>query len=154
MIFNALIAFLALAPAACLAQSSESAADTSTGLGVFDVQRLKRNCGQGGCYTDLYVNGKKNYMPDAWSFDAHCTLYGVEGEWVECQTQVPYTPPGGLFVKMDPWNKTSRTYDFWFSHHYKELHKTVNATARMEVGDLKWDVSQCRQMTVLSKEYI
>ncbi|EGX95264.1 hypothetical protein CCM_03536 [Cordyceps militaris CM01] len=92
--------------------------------------------------------------PAARSFDAHCNLYAPNGEWMVCQTQVPYTPPGGLFVKMNPWNKTAFTYEFWFSHQYKELDKTVNATARMEVGMPEWDVSDCRQMTVVSKEYI
>ncbi len=157
MFSNIFLALAILAPATCLAQSPESKADDPSraqGLGVFSVQRLGQTCGKPGCYTHLYVNGKSDYIPGAWSFDAHCNVYGVLGDWQECQTQVPYTPPGGLFVKMNPWNQTSQTYEFWFSHEYKEGGRKVNTTGRMEVGKPAWEVSDCRQMTVVSKEYI
>ncbi|PMB70096.1 hypothetical protein BM221_004745 [Beauveria bassiana] len=154
MFSNILVALVALAPTTSLAQSSESKADTSSGLGIFSAQRLKQVCGHGGCIIDLFVNGNHDYMPGARSFDAHCQLYGSDTDWVECVNQVPYMAPGGLFLKMRSYNQTSRSFEFWFSHEYKEDEKTVNATARMEVEQPFWNISKCREMTVMSKEYI
>ncbi|OAA73578.1 hypothetical protein ISF_00479 [Cordyceps fumosorosea ARSEF 2679] len=156
MLPNFLVALLALTPAAAAAAAA-SGPDFRTrtrALGTFGVQRLRQVCGQPGCYTDLFVNGKTDYIPGAWSFDAHCQIRD-DGAWTACDSQVPYTPPGRLFVKMDAWNKASQTYTLWFSAQYNEGDRVVNATARMEVErPVGWDVSQCRQMDVVSKEYI
>ncbi|EJP61264.1 uncharacterized protein BBA_09800 [Beauveria bassiana ARSEF 2860] len=86
MFSNILVALVALAPTTSLAQSSESKADTSSGLGIFSAQRLKQVCGHGGCIIDLFVNGNHDYMPGARSFDAHCQLYGSDTDWFDASS--------------------------------------------------------------------
>lgn len=97
-----------------------------------------------------------DYMPQAYAFDAHCLAYGFRGEWVECQHQLPYNP-SKVYIKMNPWNQTSQSYEFWMTHQYtswSEDGKNVNVTARMDLVRPTWDVTACMDMTVVSKEYI
>ncbi|KAM3537629.1 hypothetical protein ARSEF1564_009444 [Beauveria bassiana] len=161
MFSNILVALVALAPTTSLAQSSESKADTSSGLGIFSAQRLKQVCGHGGCIIDLFVNGNHDYMPGARSFDAHCQLYGSDTDWVECVNQVPYMAPGGLFLKMRPYNQTSRSFEFWFSHEYKEDEKTFDesspssngqaASSRSSPSGIRWPNHLVHQLACLHR---
>ncbi|KAF1734663.1 hypothetical protein CRV24_006205 [Beauveria bassiana] len=143
-----LLGLLALAPATTLAYRGEPKD------GVWDVQRLKQVCGKPGCYQQFYVNVRDENSPTRVAFDSFCTTLLVGGDWQKCGSEVPYSPNGG-FAKMGNYDNATTTADVWFSWIFREDGKNVNATGRMVVESPNyWDVAKCRQMVVVSKEYV
>ncbi|PMB63949.1 hypothetical protein BM221_010111 [Beauveria bassiana] len=134
-----LLGLLALAPATTLAYRGEPKD------GVWDVQRLKQQ---------FHVNVRDENSPTRVAFDSFCTTLLVGGDWQKCGSEVPYSPNGG-FAKIGNFDNTTKTADVWFSWIFREDGKNVNATGRMVVESPKyWDVAKCRQMVVVSKEFV
>ncbi|KAJ3491212.1 hypothetical protein NLG97_g5633 [Lecanicillium saksenae] len=146
---------LALAPAATLVYAGE----TST---TWSVQRLKQNCGKGGCNQEFYINGELRNSGDPYAppfarrFDSHCSGLGLDAGWTACRSQIPYTPEDkGGFERMD-WRGEDRkevVVSFTWLNPYGA--RVMNETGRMVVEPTgRWDVAKCLQMTVISKEEV
>lgn len=148
-----LLSLLALAPAATFVYGAEA-------HGVWNVRRLRQDCGKPGCNQKFYINGERR--DDSAPFvnrrdlDSFCGGLGLGGQWKECRSLNPYTPAGaGGFAKMSGWNETSRTAEVWFTWLTLDGAKTVNETGRMVVEPaVVWDVASCRQMIIVSREEV
>ncbi|KAJ3497188.1 hypothetical protein NLG97_g2093 [Lecanicillium saksenae] len=125
-----------------------------------NVQRLKQNCGKGGCNQSFYINGDLRNSGDPFApifarqFDSRCTL-GMGTGWTACQSQIPYTPEdkGGL-ARME-WNQDKKEVVVSFTWLNEYGAKNVNETGRMVVEPTgRWDVAKCLQMPVISKEEV
>ncbi|EGX91583.1 hypothetical protein CCM_05741 [Cordyceps militaris CM01] len=130
--------------------------------GVWNVQRLKQNCGKGGCNLEFYINGELKITSDPYSapgtrdFDARCTGLAFGGDWTPCQSLIPYTPADrGGRAKMGDVNKTSGSVEVWYAWVNWEGQRQVKETGRMVVEAPRlWDVAKCRQMAIVSREYV
>lgn len=147
-----LVSLLALAPASTLLYGAAAS-------GEWNVQRLRRDCGQGGCNQEFYVNGERltsNSLgnPNSRDFDSYCTGLAFGGEWTACRSQIPYTTEGG-FARMSAIDRTSGAVEVWFTWLNPDGGRPVNETGRIVVeGPKTWDVAQCRQMTIVSKQAV
>ncbi|KGQ03562.1 hypothetical protein BBAD15_g11165 [Beauveria bassiana D1-5] len=147
-----LIALVALAPAATLVYGAETSA-------AWNVQRLKQNCGKGGCNQEFYINGELQNtgdpfaLPFAREFDSHCSGLGLGFGWEACRSQIPYTPEAkGGFARMDWGGRDEKEVVVSFTWLNQYGAKNMNETGSMVVEPPgRWDVAKCRQMTVMSK---
>ena len=148
-----LISLLALALAATLVYAAEA-------HGVWNVQRLRQDCGKPGCNQEFYINGERRVSDSPFvnrrDFNSFCRDLVLGCQWKECRSLNPYTPEGaGGFAKMSAWNETSRTVEVWFTWLTKNGVKTVNEAGCMVVEpSVVWDVASCRQMIIVSWEEV
>ncbi|EJP67393.1 uncharacterized protein BBA_03967 [Beauveria bassiana ARSEF 2860] len=148
-----LTSLLALAPAATLVYGAE------TSTTAWNVQRMKQNCGNGGCNQEFYINGELRNSGDPYAnpfarqFDSHCSGLGLGFGWEACRSYIPYTPEGeGGFARIDWGGQDGKEVVVSFTWLNSYGAKKLNETGSMVVEPPgRWDVAKCRQMTMISK---